>query len=253
MGKAALRQLRIDALRLPKQALRVTRSKLDELMASIEAIGVLVPLVVRPKGAGYEVIAGAGRLAALSALGAAPSTKVPCVVVEADDAEAILLALAENIVREDMRPFDEAAQAHVLVREYGYTQRRVAEALGKSQPTISSWLAVFELDRSVVAALRDGLIEMRTAVALMPLKGDNKAQREIIARLKERALSAAEVAALVAARTRDGAIEPLRYAVDGAGRVEARTTRSGKLRVVLEAADRKALNALWRSLRTRLP
>jgi ParB-like chromosome segregation protein Spo0J len=92
MSAPKFRQLRLDALNLPQPALRSERRKLDELVASIEAVGVLVPLVVRKLGKEYAVVAGAGRLEALRVTGAGPATKVPCVVVDVDDAEATLLS-----------------------------------------------------------------------------------------------------------------------------------------------------------------
>jgi ParB family chromosome partitioning protein len=254
MGATKFRMIRLDQLNLPQPGLRAERKKLDGLVASVDELGVLVPLVVRRLGKGeYVVVAGAGRLEALRRTGAGPATLVPCVVVEVDDAEAILLGLAENTVREPMRPFDEAGAARILVREYGYSQERVATALGMSQGMVSKILAVFDLDRSVVAALQKGAIEMLTARALLPLKGDAAAQRRLMARILKEKLSAREVAALVDALVHgDRGVAPLSYTVAGSGRVQARTTRSGKLRVVLEAADKKSLERLWRSLSKKL-
>jgi ParB family chromosome partitioning protein len=251
MARPSFRRIRLDQLNLPQPALRSGRHKLHELIASIEEVGVLVPLVVRAIGEReYALIAGAGRLEALQRTGAGPSSTVPCVVVDADDAEATLLSLVENTVREPMRPFDEAEAARVLVKEYGYTQTRVSKAMGASQGLVSQYLAVFELDRSVVNALRKGEIEMRTAYALMPLKRDKKAQRKLLTRIRKEKLSARDVSAIVAAKKYGKrAIAPLRYAVPGAGRVDARTTKLGKVRVTLEANDREQLTKLWNSFK----
>ena len=217
---------------------------------------MLVPLVVRSLGGEPEefaVIAGAGRLEALRVNGAAPSTMVPCVVVEVDDAEAMLLALVENVVREEMRPFDEAETARVLIEEYEFTQGRVASALGMSQSGLSKRLAVFRLAKPVVTALRKGQIELGPALALRPLEGDTKAQRRLLKRMIAEGLSTTDVKALVAAeRFGAAAIEPLQFDVRGAGRVQARTTPQGRLRVVLDAEDPAALDKLWRSLRKKL-
>jgi ParB family chromosome partitioning protein len=175
------------------------------------------------------------------------------VVVDVDDAQATLLALVENTVREDMRPFDEAEVARALVHDYGYTQGEVARAIGRSQGRVSHLLAVFELDGRVVKALRDGSIEMRTAIALLPLLDDKAKQRALLARALKDGLSAGQVTALVNAELLgEAAIEPVRYTVPKAGRVSARTTRSGKLRVVLEAEDRGALDKLWKSLKKQM-
>ena len=180
--------------------------------------------------------------------GASPSQEVPCIVVDVDDPQATLLALVENRVREALTPLEEAEVARVLVHDYGFTQEEVAGAIGRTQALVSRWLAVFKLDRRVLAALRDGRIEMRTAHALLPLKDDAAAQREVLAQVLEQGLSASQAAALVNAR-RFGrrAIKPARYTVVGAGRIDARTTRSGKLRVTLEANDRAGLAKLLTS------
>ena len=221
-------------------------------------MGVVGPRVVRLWGGSktreeYSVIAGVGRLEALRRTGAGPDYLVPCVVVEVDDAEATLLSLVENTVREAMRPFDEAEAARVLVSDYGFTQERVAAALGTNQTTVSRMLAVFELDRAVVAALRRGDIEMGTARALLPLKEDAKAQGSLLARITKDHLNAVQVSALVASDLFGAAaLAPLRYTVAGAGKVDARTTRAGKLKVVLIAEDRKGLERLMASVGKKL-
>lgn len=256
MARGKVRWIRIEQLNLAQPMIRSGRERLGELAASIEEVGVLVPLVVRSLGGEPEefaVIAGAGRLEALRVNGAAPSTTVPCVVVEVDDAEAMLLALVENVVREEMRPFDEAETARVLIEHYGFTQGRVASALGLSQPALSKRLAVFRLAKEVVTALRKRRIELGPALALRPLEGNGKAQRRLLKRMIAEGLSTTEVKALVAAeRFGEAAIEPLQFRVRGAGRVEARTTPKGRLRVVLDAEDPAALDRLWRSLKKKL-
>lgn len=254
MKKGKVCWLRLSQLNVPMPALRSWRRRLGVLSASIDGVGVLVPLVVRRIGEDeYSVIAGVGRLEGLQMTGAGPKTLVPCIVVEVDDAEATLLALVENVVREEMRPFDEAEAVRVLVEDYGYTQARVAAALGTTQSSVSEKLAVFRLHKKVVAALRAGKIDVRPALALMPLVDDRRGQLAILKRMLEQKMSAAEVSALVAKhRFGAAAIEPLSFGVAGAGRVKARTTAMGKVRVVLEANDRDALDKLWTSLRKRM-
>jgi ParB family chromosome partitioning protein len=254
MAKAVFRRLRIDQLNEPRPALRKGRTQVEALAKSIAEVGLLVPLVVRGIGGEeYVVIAGAGRLEALRLNGAGASTKVPCVVVEASDAEATLMALVENTAREGLTPLEEAEAAAVLVREYGYTQEAVAAATGRTQARVSQWLKVLSLDARVAAALRSGKIEMATASALLPLAGDAAAQRELLEQVLKRGLGAAQARALVSKRLHGAAaIEPVRYTVAGAGKVEARTTRSGKLSVSLQAEHKAGLDRLLRSLRKRL-
>lgn len=254
MAKGKPRRLRLEQLNLPQPGLRSSRAQLDELVASIEEVGILVPLVVRALSKDeYAVIAGAGRLEALRRTGAGPKTQVPCVVMDVDDAEAMLLALVENLVREDMRPFDEAEAARILVQDYGYTQQRVASALGIHQGDVSKKLSVYRLDSEVVDALRKGLIDMRPARALLPLEGDKRSQRAILKRMIRERLSATQVAAVVSKkRFGDAAVSPISFAVEGRGKVDARTTRRGKIKVTLEAENKSALAELWRALRRQM-
>lgn len=251
MAAPAYRQLRLDQLNLPQPAIRKGRRGLEELRKSIEQVGVVVPLVVRALGKKeYAVIAGAGRLEALRASGAAASSSVPCIVVDVDDAKATLLSLVENTVREAMTPLEEAEVARTLVEEYGYRQGQVADTIGRTQSMVSKWLTVFRLDRQVVAALRNGKIGMSAALALLPLKNDARTQRRILKEVLQKGLDATHTAALVSAHlSGPSAVEPQRYTVRDAGQVDVRTTRSGGVQVLLKAKDRAALGRLLTSVR----
>jgi ParB family transcriptional regulator, chromosome partitioning protein len=114
----------------------------DELAESIEAFDLLQPAVVRRLGNDrYELIAGHRRFAAVQQLG---RSKIVAVVREADDDQAYLLTLAENLAREDLTPAEEAAGLAVLVRQHGWSLRQVAEAIHKSHAYVSQRLRVFE-------------------------------------------------------------------------------------------------------------
>ncbi len=254
VARPKLKRLRIDRLNVPQPAIRTGRRRLAELVASVEQVGILVPLVVRALGGGeHVVIGGAGRLEALRLTGAGPTTLVPCIVVDVDDAEAMLLALVDNVVREEMRPFDEAETARVLVEDYGYEQQRVAAALGVSPATISMKLAVFRLDPKVVAAVRKDRIALRVALSLLPLADDRSAQRRLLKRILTEGLSAAEVKGIVAAdRFGDEAVAPLAFELRGAGHVKARTTSSGRIVVTVQAKDRASLTKLLRAAEKKL-
>jgi len=249
MARPKFRRLRLDQLNVPQPAIRLSRRKLAELTASVQALGILVPFVVRAIGGDeYVVIGGAGRLQALQLTGAGPTSLVPCVVVDVDDAEAMLLALVDNVVREEMRPFDEAETARVLVEDYGYTQMRVATALGVTQGAISQRLSVFRLDPKVVAAVRKDQVALRVALGLLPLEDDRPAQRRLLKRILAEELTARQVKAIVASeRFGDEAVAPLELEVKGAGTVRARTTPTGKLVVTLQANDRASLRKLLRA------
>jgi ParB family transcriptional regulator, chromosome partitioning protein len=117
---------------------------IDELAESIEAFDLLQPVVVRRlPGDRYELIAGHRRFAAVQQLG---RQKIAAVVRDADDDQAYLLTLAENLAREDLTPAEEAAGLGVLVREHGWSVRQVAEAIHKSPAFVSLRLRVFEAE-----------------------------------------------------------------------------------------------------------
>jgi ParB family chromosome partitioning protein len=120
------------------------RESVDELAASLNAYGLLQPVIVRPKDARYELIAGHRRVAAARKLG---WSEIDALVrEESDDLDAYVLTLTENLQREDLSPREEAAALEVLVRERGWTTREVAEAIKRSQSFVSRRLRVFEDD-----------------------------------------------------------------------------------------------------------
>jgi ParB family chromosome partitioning protein len=114
---------------------------IDELAASIQAYGLLQPVVVRERRGTYEVIAGHRRLEAARLLG---WTELPVVVREEADDDAYLLTLVENLQRDDLSPREEAAALEVLLRERRWSTVQVARAINRSQPYVSKRLRVFE-------------------------------------------------------------------------------------------------------------
>jgi ParB/RepB/Spo0J family partition protein len=113
-----------------------------ELAESIDAFDLLQPVLVRRVGPDrYELIAGHRRFAAVQRLG---RSRIAAVVRDADEDEAYLLTLAENLAREDLTPAEEAAGLAVLVRQHGWSLRQVTEAIHKSHAYVSQRLRVFE-------------------------------------------------------------------------------------------------------------
>lgn len=124
-------------------------SDLAELVASIGQDGVLQPVLVRPAadGAGYELIAGERRWRAARAAGLAA---IPAIVREADDREALALAVVENVVRTDLDPIEEARAYARLCDEMGLTQAEVARAVGRSRVAITNGLRLLDLPDDVI-------------------------------------------------------------------------------------------------------
>jgi ParB family transcriptional regulator, chromosome partitioning protein len=160
-----------------------------ELADSIEAYGLLQPVVVRENGAGYELIAGHRRLAAVQLLRKrSPQDprweEIPAVLRrQADDREAYLLTLTENLQREDLTPREEAAALELLVTEFRMTTVDVAGAIKRSQPYVSKRLRVYA-DEALGPAVLMGRVPVTTAEELLPLK--DRRQRD---QLLERAIA----------------------------------------------------------------
>jgi ParB family chromosome partitioning protein len=138
---------------------------LDELAASIEAHGLLQPVLVRRIGDRFELIAGHRRLEALRRLGWA---EAPAIVRAADVDQAYVLTLVENLQRADLRPTEEAAALEILVRERGWTTRQVAAAINRSQAYVSKRLRVFD-DPLLAPAVLANQLSVSAAEELLTL------------------------------------------------------------------------------------
>lgn len=119
---------------------------LSELTASIREKGVLEPILVRPKGSRFEIIAGERRYRAAQEAGLG---EVPCIVRDVSDAEMMELALIENLQRKDLSAFEEADGLKVLADEHGYTHEKMAEKLGRSRTSITETLTLTSMPEEV--------------------------------------------------------------------------------------------------------
>jgi ParB family chromosome partitioning protein len=143
------------------------RDSIDSLAGSIAKDGVLQPIVVRPKDGGYEIIAGERRWRAARQAGL---DKIPVIVRDVTDQQALELALVENIQREDLNPIDKAKAYGALMQEHGYTQERLAERLGQKRPTIANSLRLLELPEDIQEIVSRGTISPGHARALLSLE-----------------------------------------------------------------------------------
>jgi ParB family chromosome partitioning protein len=178
-----------SAVRLPLTAIRpnpqqprrrFSEESLAELAASIREKGLLQPLVVRPKGDGYELVAGERRYRAAILAGL---TEVPALVRDLTDQEALELALVENLQREDLTPLEEARGYQALLG-MGLTQEEVAKRVGKARSTVANALRLLQLPEEVLAALEDGRITAGHARALLMLEPEDRlwGLKEILAK-----------------------------------------------------------------------
>ena len=170
-GRVDLQMVRVELSRLlssPQAARReVSEADVRALAASIAEHGLLCPLLVRRAGAGYALVAGARRLRALRLLG---WESAPCLLAAADDLESRLMALVENIQRQELHYLDEAEACRAILREHGLTQEELARRLGRSPSALANRLRLLKLPEEVRAALRESpALGERHARALLKL------------------------------------------------------------------------------------
>jgi ParB family chromosome partitioning protein len=146
---------------------RMDEGSLYELAESIKSQGVMQPILVRPvDGGGYEVIAGERRMRAARLAGL---DEVPVLVKAVADEAAAVMALIENIQREDLNPLEEAQGLQRLVNEFHLTHEQAAQAVGRSRSAASNLLRLLNLSAPVQQMLMAGDIDMGHARALLPL------------------------------------------------------------------------------------
>jgi ParB family chromosome partitioning protein len=164
------------------------------LAGSIRVQGVLQPVLVRSRpGGGYELIAGERRWRAAREAGV---RTVPAVIREADDRDSILLALVENVAREQLSAVEEARAYAVLVDEFGLELGEVAERVGRSKSSVSNRLRLLELPEDVLWMLARGELTEGHARAVLAVP-DHQGRRQLARRIAEGGVSvrAAERAA----------------------------------------------------------
>jgi ParB family chromosome partitioning protein len=166
---------------------------LDELAQSIQANGVIQPIVVRRRREGYEIIAGERRWRAAQRAGL---LRVPVTVRDVPDDRLLEFALIENIQRQDLNPIEEALAYRKLVGELGLTQEQVAAAVGKDRSSVANYLRLLKLPEEVRSGVAAGSLSMGHARALLSLP-DEAQQRRIGRDVIARELSVRETEAMV--------------------------------------------------------
>ena len=157
-------------------------AKIEELAGSIRQQGIIQPLVVRPKGEEFELIAGERRWRAAMKAGL---NEVPIVVREASDQEALQLALVENLQREDLNPIEEANGYRRLQEEFQWSQEEMAAKVGKSRPAIANAMRLLALPAEIQQEMTAGNLPAGQARALLGLQSEPlmiSACREVIAK-----------------------------------------------------------------------
>ena len=137
---------------------------LKELAASIKAVGVIQPIIVKAEGDRYTIIAGERRYRASRM---AELDEIPAIVRDWDEQKRLEAALIENLQRDDLNPVEEAMGVRRLMDEAGLTQEKAAERLGKSRPAIANLLRLLTLPESVLTLLKEGKLSAGHARALV--------------------------------------------------------------------------------------
>jgi ParB family chromosome partitioning protein len=161
----------------PRQAV----GDLADLIASIREKGILEPILVRPAGSRFQIIAGERRFRAAMEAGLA---EIPCVVRETSDAETIEIALIENLQREDLTPFEEADGLKTLVEMYGYTHEKMAERIGKSRSALTETLSLSAMPEEVRDHCRRADISSKSLLLQIVRQFDTKKMTVMIEQLQ---------------------------------------------------------------------
>jgi ParB family chromosome partitioning protein len=144
---------------------------IDELAESLRKTGVLQPILVRGSGDKYELIAGERRWRAAIKAGL---EKVPVIVKNVSDDQAMVMALVENLQRKDLNPIETAKACKQILANAGMTQEDLADILGMSRSNFSNLLRLLDLPEEVQALLEKGEISVGHAKVLLAVKDENK-------------------------------------------------------------------------------
>ena len=205
-------ELKIDLLQPGKYQPRthMDQAALAKLADSIKAQGIMQPVLVRPVGNGrYEIIAGerrwrAARIAGLDA--------VPVVVRNVPDDAALVMALVENIQREDLNPLEQANGIQRLVTEFGITHEKAAGMVGRSRSAVTNLLRLLALAEPVRDLVQQGKLDMGHARALLALTGMQ--QIDTARRIAERGMSVREAERLIGQLVKGAAGKKTRRVTD---------------------------------------
>ncbi len=161
-------QLEVDKIKPNRYQPRrkIDSERLEELIASVKAKGLVQPILIRETEEGYELICGERRLEAARALG---MRTVPAIVRSVSDVEALELSLIENLQREDLNPIEQAQAYKKLIDEFKIAHDELAKVLGKDRSSITNTIRLLKLPQPVQDRLLQGKISMGHAMAILSL------------------------------------------------------------------------------------
>lgn len=165
--------------------IKFDESKLQELADSIKTNGVIQPLIVRKESSGYSLVAGerrwrAARLAGLNS--------VPCIIRDFDDKQNAIVAIIENMQREDLDAIEEAKGIQAMTEKYGFTQEEVAVSLGKSRAYVTNSMRLLKLPGEIQNMVIEGQISPAHARTIINIENSDK-QMQLAQRIVSQGLS----------------------------------------------------------------
>jgi len=167
--------------------------KLEELAKSITDFGLLEPVILRPKGEAYQIVAGERRVRAARIAGL---TTIPALLRDYDDLEMMQVALIENLQREDLNPIEEAEGYERLIKEFSFTQNEVADAVGKKRSSVANSLRLLNLGSKERELLQEGALSMGHAKVLLSVKNE-QVRTKLALRVVEEGLSVRQLEQIV--------------------------------------------------------
>ncbi len=167
--------------------------EISELSESIKALGVLQPILVRPRAGGYQIVAGERRFRASIRAGL---SQVPVIVKDLSDRDTFEVALVENVQRLNLNPLEEAKGYQRLVDEFNLSAQEVAERVGKDRATVANLVRVLKLPAAVQEYLREGHITVGHAKAILTVK-EPAAQTSLAQKVIDESLSVRALEAIV--------------------------------------------------------
>lgn len=163
--------------------------KIEELASSIKTHGVIQPIMVKSTKYGYEIIAGERRWRAARMAGL---KEIPCLIKDIDEKEHMLIAIIENLQREDLNPIEEAMSFQLMIDKYNMTQEEVSKSVGKSRPFITNALRLLKLSEEIQDLIKSNKISSGHARALINIK-DEETQKILAQEIINKGLSVRQI------------------------------------------------------------
>ena len=239
---------------------RFREEALEELARSIRASGIIQPLVLRPHGARFQLVAGERRWRAAQRAGL---MRVPAVLRNVPEEMALELTLVENIQREDLNPLEQARAFDRLMSEFGLTQDQVAERTGKERATVANTIRLLNLEKPIQELIEEGRLSPGHGRALLAISSPTL-RMSVAKKAARGVLTVRQVERLASAKKRStghagepsldanirAALEELQNVLGTRVILRPRTKRApGQL--ILEFYDDEQLNGLYERLRGR--